>query len=232
MRVRQATKYIWSLVVGALALSPVAAFAQNILPGCAENGDCTACDFITLFVNIAQWVLGVVSGVAMLMVVVGGLMWIISAGNPERVKRGQQILIGAVIGVALVLSGYLIVSFTIASLLGQSGFSTAPTLYSNDWNEYCTSGTRPASANSDCSDSATPDGALCKDSSCGVDGGCVCASGTCTPICTVAAGSGGKGGQCVADGATDCTGAGGTVISNGGLCGNPSEAKQICCTGL
>ncbi len=220
------------MALGALAFLPLPAAAQSLVSACWESGDCTGCDFITLFVNIAQWVLSVVSAVAMLMVVIGGLMWIISAGNAERVQRGQQILIGAVIGVALVLSGYLIVNFAIASLLGQDSSGDPPQLFGEDWSTYCESGTAPNNYYaSDCSAEGVDDGDPCKVSGqCALEGACVCESGACVNICVAEVTVGGQGGECLdtSQEQSDCTDKSGNVVDRGNFCADPD---QICCVG-
>ncbi len=43
-------------------------------------------------------------------------MIIISFGNAEKVKKGQQILVGAVIGLVIVFSAYIMVDFVLDAL--------------------------------------------------------------------------------------------------------------------
>ncbi|MBU4512422.1 pilin [Patescibacteria group bacterium] len=78
---------------------------------CRDTGDCSLNDFLQVFINASQWILGVVGSVALLMFVVGGVMWIFSGGNEQRITRGKQIIMGTVIGIALVLGGWLMISF-------------------------------------------------------------------------------------------------------------------------
>jgi hypothetical protein len=110
------------IVIGLLVLSlaPVqAALGDPIIPeGCDkvnESGQivskCEIGHFIQLFVNITEWILAMTGAVALAMFVYGGITWIISAGNPSRIKQGQQILINTVIAIIIILGAFTIVEF-------------------------------------------------------------------------------------------------------------------------
>jgi hypothetical protein len=124
-------KTILSVIVfGILAIAP-AVLAEGVLPAEHGTGE-TACaspngcgnyslnDIITFGVNVSQWILGIVGSVALLFFVYGGFVFILSGGNEERVKLGKKILIGSVIGLAIVFTSYLIIQFSM-SLLGAKG---------------------------------------------------------------------------------------------------------------
>src|SRR3989339_164984 len=64
--------------------------------------------------------LGVVGSLALLMFVYGGLLWMASGGNDEKVKQGREILIWATAGLALVFFSYVLVRFVIQGLTGQA----------------------------------------------------------------------------------------------------------------
>ncbi len=215
-----------------IGLVPVVAQAQ-ILPACTVSGNCSGCDFITLGANVSEWILGVTSAVAVLMIIIGGLYWIISAGNPERVQRGQQIFIGAVIGISLVLGAYLIVNFSIASLLGDTGLDSTAQLYGTDWSSYCETGTAPAgSIVTDCSAEGVVDGSQCAADGCTDSGACVCdtTAGQCISACENQGDNAGLNYSCVSD-ETTCTSASGTVIDGtGGLCGANTNGAVCCST--
>jgi len=84
------------------------------LPDCAFAGSCTNVnDLVELAVNIAEFLFGIIGVLALLMFVYGGFMIVISAGSPERVKTGQGALVGAVIGLVISFSAYLLISFVL-----------------------------------------------------------------------------------------------------------------------
>lgn len=66
--------------------------------------------------NIIKTVLGMVGTIAFALVVYGGFMWMVSAGNAEKVKMGQQTIFWAAIGLVAIASSYAIVSFIIEKL--------------------------------------------------------------------------------------------------------------------
>jgi hypothetical protein len=82
----------------------------SVVPECARGRDLVQlpCVLETLG-NIAQLILGVTGGLALLMFVYGGFMILSSGGNKDRVGKGKNILAAAVVGIFIVLlSGYLI----------------------------------------------------------------------------------------------------------------------------
>jgi len=79
-------------------------------------GNYTLNDFLTMGVKVTTWILGVVGSVALLFFIYGGFVWILSGGNSELVKKGRDIITGAVIGLIIVFSSYLIVQFSLQVL--------------------------------------------------------------------------------------------------------------------
>lgn len=60
--------------------------------------------------NVIRFILGIVSIVAVIQFIVGGLTILTSQGNPEKVKKGKDTLIWAIIGIALIFGSYMILS--------------------------------------------------------------------------------------------------------------------------
>ncbi len=78
-----------------------------------------ATDVPTLLGTIIKAALGVVGSLTLLMLVWGGFQWLTSAGNAERVKKGTQTMVWAVVGVVLVFTSYLILSTFTDYLTGK-----------------------------------------------------------------------------------------------------------------
>ncbi|MEA3249860.1 MAG: pilin [Patescibacteria group bacterium] len=94
----------------AFLLLPATAFAVSIVPECARGSELAQlpCMLETLG-NIAQLILGVTGGLALLMFVYGGFLILSSGGSQDKVKKGKDILVSAVIGIFIILlAGYLI----------------------------------------------------------------------------------------------------------------------------
>ncbi len=91
---------------------PVLTWAQDeSLP--SPFGDDTSQKEPVLFIAvIIQALLGIVGAGALLMFVWGGFHMIFSGGNEERIKKGRDTLLWAVLGIAIILSSYAVLSFT------------------------------------------------------------------------------------------------------------------------
>lgn len=93
---------------------------SGILPpptgGDKGEGDYSLNDFVQLAVNVSDKILGLVGSLALLAFVYGGIVFLISGGSSEKVEKGKQILLGAVIGLAVVFASYTIIQFTMSAL--------------------------------------------------------------------------------------------------------------------
>ncbi len=56
--------------------------------------------------KVINSVLGIVGSLALLMFVYGGLTWMTSSGNQEKVKKGKDIIVWSAIGLAIIFSAY------------------------------------------------------------------------------------------------------------------------------
>lgn len=87
------------------------------LPDCVWREDCRDVnDFITLIINWGDNLFALIGSLAFVMFVYGGFMMIFSAGNAEHVKKGQQILVAAVVGLIIAFSAYLLIRFILDAL--------------------------------------------------------------------------------------------------------------------
>jgi hypothetical protein len=77
-------------------------------------------DVPTLIGRIIKAVLGVVGSLALLMVIYGGFTWMLAAGSSEKIKKGRDIIVWAIIGIVIIFTSYAIVTFVITSI-GSTG---------------------------------------------------------------------------------------------------------------
>ena len=70
--------------------------------------------------TVIKAALGIIGALTLLMLVWGGFQWLISAGNPEKVKMGTQTMVWAIIGVFLVFASYLLLSTFTDYLTGKT----------------------------------------------------------------------------------------------------------------
>lgn len=70
--------------------------------------------------KIITSVLGIVGSLALLMFVYGGLIWMTSSGNQEKVKQGRDTLMWAAIGLVVIFSAYALTRVLLNSVVGNS----------------------------------------------------------------------------------------------------------------
>lgn len=117
----------WAAATAILTFAPLAAQAQiKLLPPCTATGNCGISDMLAVFVNLAEFLLGIVGAVALGYFVYGGFVFILSRGNKGEVDRAFGILRSAAIGIAIIFLSGVFVRFTTRALTG--GTSAIPTI--------------------------------------------------------------------------------------------------------
>lgn len=112
-----------ALVVGVSApiFVPTAVGAVNVDPlgaACAENPNSEVCkssddnisDIIITVVNVLLYIVGILS---VIMIIIGGIMYAISAGDSGTVTRAKNTLLYAIVGLAVAFFAYAIVNWVI-----------------------------------------------------------------------------------------------------------------------
>ncbi len=72
-----------------------------------------------IIIRVISKVLGVIGALALAAFVYGGVMWLISGGNEEKVKTGMHAMMYAAIGILVIFAAYAILS-TVLKGLGVS----------------------------------------------------------------------------------------------------------------
>lgn len=67
--------------------------------------------------RLIETVLLVIGSLAFLVFFVGGVMWITSGGNEDKIKKGSQAMMWAAIGIVVIFSSYAIINLILISLL-------------------------------------------------------------------------------------------------------------------
>ena len=68
-------------------------------------------DIWLIVANITRMALGLAALLAIIFVIVGGVMYVTSQGNPEHTKRAQDILTNAILGLVIAIFASAIVGF-------------------------------------------------------------------------------------------------------------------------
>ncbi len=72
--------------------------------------------FPELVQNVITGILGVVGAISLVMIVIGGITWMTSAGNADRVRRGRDTLLWAILGLVVIFLSYAIIRFVFTGL--------------------------------------------------------------------------------------------------------------------
>lgn len=66
--------------------------------------------------NVIKGVLGVVGVAALIVFIYGGLVWMTSLGNSERVRQGRDTLVWGTLGLVVVFASFAVVNLILSAL--------------------------------------------------------------------------------------------------------------------
>lgn len=89
-------------------------FAQVVLPNPLDPIQ----DFKTLLLKIAEAIGVLISALGTIMIIVAAILYLTSAGSPEKINKAKTALIYAIIGIAVGISATVIVE-VILGILGK-----------------------------------------------------------------------------------------------------------------
>lgn len=91
----------------------------GILPLVQCTDNCTICGLVELLDRIIDFLIYYIAiPGAGIMIAVGGFMMLIGAGSESRVGAGKKMITNAIVGIIIVLAGWLIVDTVIKALTG------------------------------------------------------------------------------------------------------------------
>ncbi len=76
-------------------------------------------NLMTITMNVVKFVLLFLGIISIIMIIVGGLMWMTSGGSEEKAKKARGILVNAIIGLFIVLAAYVITYWVVDTLSSQ-----------------------------------------------------------------------------------------------------------------
>ncbi|MBT7007478.1 hypothetical protein HN958_03165 [Candidatus Falkowbacteria bacterium] len=130
---------IFIVAICLISFFPNTSLAENSKYDCREGATCpndSVCEQSTgfcvypvpnfLFTNdpnivigrIVKYLLGISGTVALVAFMFGGIQWITSAGNPDKIKKGQNYMLWSAAGLIFTLTAYIFVNFVL-KLLSQ-----------------------------------------------------------------------------------------------------------------
>ena len=123
------------LILGAMLLAvalvvPGAVFAQSIAETgmsdfAAQAGFGGTSDIRLIIARLIRTVLSFGGVVLIGMIVYGGILWMISGGEQEKIKKARGVIVNAVIGLVIVLSAFAITQFVVSSLVSATSYSSS-----------------------------------------------------------------------------------------------------------
>lgn len=69
-----------------------------------------------MIANIVLTVLGLVGVIFLTLIIWGGISWMTSGGNEQKIDKAKKVIIGATIGLIIIVLGYAITYFIVESL--------------------------------------------------------------------------------------------------------------------
>lgn len=129
-------------VATVVALVPEIAFAASacseetlgILPTCVctGQGPCQMVDFMAMVIEIANWMVGVVSALSVTALVVAGFMLMTSGGNAQRRQKAMEWIKSVLVGAGFALGAWILINTLI---LGLKGTTNDSTILGQEWYE-------------------------------------------------------------------------------------------------
>jgi hypothetical protein len=84
---------------------------------CANGGSCnTGLGVDVLFKNIVNAMIFVIGALSVIMVIFGGVRYVVSRGDPSQVALAKNTIIYAIAGVVVAIAAFAIVNFVVVNI--------------------------------------------------------------------------------------------------------------------
>lgn len=125
-------KYLKIILVSVVCLVALAALSHAVLVSAAGETavveldnplgakEVTQTSLLKTTGTIIKGFLGITGTIALAMFIYGGIMWLISGGNPDKIKKGKDVFVWSVIGLLVIFGSYFIVDFVIRALTAKT----------------------------------------------------------------------------------------------------------------
>lgn len=120
---------ILALLQVAVVLTPKAAAFNGTISGGADSarGTSQTADLFGstgVFSTITNVLLFVLGAISVIMIIIGGLRYVVSGGNATNVTAAKNTILYAIVGVIIALLSYAIIKFVLGSFTTGSGGGT------------------------------------------------------------------------------------------------------------
>jgi len=142
---------LWSIILTFFVTAPFTVVHAKIVPECGGDGQqsCTICDIVLGIDNVIAYIVGLVGVTVIVIIVIAGIMYIVSAGNQGMVTMAKSAMKNAIIGLVVVLAAFVIIHFILRAI-SQGGTPTINNLNGvgeNVWTFTCNNNTSSAPDN-------------------------------------------------------------------------------------
>lgn len=76
-----------------------------------------------IIANVVQYIVGILAGIAVIMFIWAGILFLTSAGNEARITTAKKVLIYAVIGLGIAIAGEGLIILVVYIICGSNGCS-------------------------------------------------------------------------------------------------------------
>lgn len=87
----------------------------------AQTGDDSTSDIPSMVQRVVNVMLFVLGAVAVIMIVLGGIKFTTSNGNPEQIKSAKNTIMYSVVGLVVAIMAYAIVNFVVTQITSSGG---------------------------------------------------------------------------------------------------------------
>lgn len=92
-------------------------FLDELSDGCMNKGNCDLSDIENGFVALTKLLIGAIGALALVYFVWGGVQWLTSYGNQQKIQKGREIMLQTVVALIVAFSSYLLVTFFTENVL-------------------------------------------------------------------------------------------------------------------
>jgi len=123
--------FIVSSQVSAQGIIPCGQRIDNASTTVDESADCTLCHFFILIERVLEFVFfKLTPPLALLMLVIGGGMFMLAAGDPAKVTQARKIISSVLIGIAIIYGSFFLIGLFLQSI-GLADWTT--NIYTDWW---------------------------------------------------------------------------------------------------
>ena len=97
-------------------LDVFAAVPSNVSDGVNSVNNGNQTELMPVVKNIITAIIGIIGIIAVVMIIIGGISYATSQGDPQKVKKGKDTILYGIIGLVVALLAFAIVQFVLGAL--------------------------------------------------------------------------------------------------------------------